>query len=76
MRAVVGVNGSARECREEGVCGNRMRFVDGVLRIRFVVGVPKRLEGVAGKGIANSRSFFVGDLEGERETDRVGEPGG
>lgn len=53
--------------------------MEGVLRIRLVDGVPKgvpaRLEGVAGNGTANSRSFFVGDLVGDLEA-RVGEPGG
>lgn len=49
--------------------------MEGVLRIRLVDGVPRRLEGVTGNGTANSRSFFVGDFEGDLEA-RVGEPGG
>ena len=76
VRAEVGVRGSTLECREEGVCGNRIRLVEGVFNIRFVVGVPRRLEGVTGKGTANSRSFFVGDFDGEREAEREGDPGG
>ena len=79
VRALVGVRGSrasVRECRDEGVWGNRRRFVVGVFMIRFVEGVPSRLEGVTGKGTAKSRSFLLGDLVGERDAYRVGEPGG
>ena len=54
----------------------KMRSAEGVLKIRFVVGVPSILEGVAGNGTAKSRSFLLGDFEGDLEADRVGEPGG
>ena len=53
-----------------------MRSVEGVLEIRFSEGVPKRLEGVAGNGTAKSEAFLLGDLDGDLDTPRVGEPGG
>ena len=54
----------------------RMRFADGVFRIRLVVGVPIRLvEGVTGNGTANSRTFFVGDRRSSALEDLVGDPG-
>ncbi len=74
MRFVEGVCGN-RMRFVEGVCGNKMRFVEGVFKIRFVVGVPSRLDGVTGNGIAKSRSFLLGDFVGEREPEGVGEPG-
>ena len=43
--------------------------------MRSVDGVPCRLEGVEGKGTAKSRSFLLGDFDGDLEA-RVGEPGG
>ena len=54
----------------------KMRSVEGVLEIRFSEGVPKRLEGVAGNGITKSEAFLPGDLDGDLDAPRVGEPGG
>ena len=54
----------------------KMRSVEGVLAIRFAEGVPKRLEGVAGNGTAKSEAFLLGDLDGDLDAPRVGEPGG
>lgn len=54
----------------------KMRSAEGVLKIRFVVGVPSLLEGVAGNGTAKSRSFLLGNFEGDLDAERVGEPGG
>lgn len=42
--------------------------------MEFFVGLPD-LDGVIGKGIANSRDFLVGDFVGDFEGERVGEPG-
>lgn len=49
-----------------------MVFLEGV-----PAGVLARLEGVTGKGTANSRGcgFLVGDLVGDLEGEREGEPG-
>ena len=60
VRRLVGVeNSSRRLCRDDGVCGNKIEFLEGV---------PALLEGVIGKGTAKSRSGRLeGDLEGDLE---------
>lgn len=60
VRADVGVeNISWWRPREAGVWGNKIEFLVGLL-----VGLLALLEGVIGKGTANSRGL-VGDLEGD-----------
>lgn len=73
VRALVGVCSKDEEstrCRDDGVCGKTIVFVSDL------EGEFSRLDGVMGNGTANSISvLLVGDLERDREGERVGELG-
>ena len=67
-------NDSVRDCLEDGVCGSCLD--EGVRgKMSEVSEEFIRLDGVTGKGTANSCGFLFGDLSGSFEGEGVGEPG-